>query len=192
MKAPVPFLVVFVVAALAAFTLKPPPSANPSGLNNAVILIIRHAEKPDHGTGLSAAGEARAGAYAGYFRNFSIAGQPIRLDYLFASAETKQSDRPSLTLEPLGKLLGLAIDTRFANQQFPQLARELRSLPQGKHILVCWHHGQIPQLLRALGANPAQLLPGAKWPDTAFNWVIQLRYDSGGRLAQANRIEEKF
>jgi hypothetical protein len=40
---------------------------------NAVILIIRHAEKPDSGDGLSADGEERAKAYVNYFRRFAVA-----------------------------------------------------------------------------------------------------------------------
>ena len=40
-----------------------------SGLKNAVILIIRHAEKTDDGRGLSSLGVKRAKAYADYFKN---------------------------------------------------------------------------------------------------------------------------
>ena len=46
-----------------------------SGLKNAVILIIRHAEKTDDGRGLSSLGVKRAKAYADYFKNFTIDGQ---------------------------------------------------------------------------------------------------------------------
>ena len=45
-----------------------------SGLKNAVILVIRHAEEPDDGDGLSSAGQARANAYANYFKTFTIDG----------------------------------------------------------------------------------------------------------------------
>jgi hypothetical protein len=48
---------------------------NASGLKNAVILIIRHAEKTDDGRGLSSLGVARAKAYAAYFKNFTIDGR---------------------------------------------------------------------------------------------------------------------
>jgi len=196
LKLPAPFLVVFAAAVLAAILIETPsgakPGAKPGALNDAVILVIRHAEKPAEGAGLAPAGEARAAAYAGYFRSYRVAGQPLALDQLFAAADSKESERPRLTLEPASKALGLAIDSRFEEQQVGKLAAAIRSLPPGRHILICWHHGEIPDLLRALGANPAQLIPAGKWPEAVFNWVIQLRYDAGGRLADARRIEEPF
>jgi Ketopantoate reductase PanE/ApbA len=47
------------------------------------------------------------------------------------------------------------------------LADELRSGPySNKNILVCWHHGKIPELLASLGADPQKLLPPkGKWPE---------------------------
>jgi hypothetical protein len=164
------------------------------GLTNTVILIIRHAEKPDSGNGLSPAGKQRAKAYVNYFKNFQVDSQPLKLDYLFATNDSKESHRPRLTLEPVGKALGLRIDDRFKEKQSSELARELQSKPPGKHILICWHHGEIPQLVRALGADPDQLLPHAKWPDDVFGWVVQLRYDADGRLisAETKRILENL
>jgi hypothetical protein len=72
------------------------------------------------------------------------------------------------------------------------LAQELQSHPPGTNILICWHHGQIPQLLRALGAEPKKLLPNAKWPDDEFGWLIQLHYDENGRLFESKRINENL
>jgi hypothetical protein len=161
-------------------------------LNNAVILVIRHAEKPAKGSGLTPAGKARAEAYVEYFRNFTLDGQPLKLDYLFAAADSKESHRARLTLEPTGKKLGLAINSPFGDDQFRKLADEIRAKPHGKHILICWHHGEIPQLIKALGANSDELLPKGSWPDAVYNWVIMLRYDADGRLAEAKRIDEPF
>lgn len=117
---------------------------------------------------------------------------PLPFLVVFAAADSKESDRPQLTLGPTSALLGLAIDSRLADVQFQQLADALRAKPPGQHILVCWHHGEIPQLLRALGADPVQVLGAAKWPDAVFNWVIQLRYDANGRLVEAKHITENF
>lgn len=169
-----------------------PQAENPSALKNAVILIIRHAEKPVAGDSLSAEGEARAQAYVRYFQNFTVDGQPLKLDYLFATTDSANSRRPRLTLEPIAKALGIKIDRRFNNSQFQALAQELQNHPPGTNILICWHHGQIPQLLRALGADPKKLLPNAKWPDDEFGWLIQLRYDEKGRLFESKRINENL
>ena len=171
---------------------EPPPPGNSNALKNAVVLIIRHAEKPDEGNGLSAAGEARAMAYVSYFKNFKIEGQPLKLDCLFAAADSKASHRPRLTLEPTGKALGLGINDRFKAGDFQGLADEIKSQPHGQTILIAWHHGQIPSLLRALGADPDQVIPNRKWPDDVFGWLIQLRYDSDGRLVEVKRIDEKL
>jgi len=59
-------------------------------------------------------------------------------------------------------------------------------------ILICWRHGNIPALLRALGAKPGDLLPRGKWPNSVYDWVILLSYDHDGRLipASARRINE--
>jgi hypothetical protein len=167
-------------------------AGNSSPLANAVVLIIRHAEKPKSGSALAPAGKKRAKAYVKYFKDYTVDGQPLKLDYLFASADSKASRRARLTIEPTSKKLGLSIDTRFADAQYQQLANEIRTKPLGKSILICWHHGEIPQLILALGADPAQLFRSSKWPDAVFNWVIQLRYDANGNLLDAKRITEDF
>ena len=161
-------------------------------LKNTVILVIRHAEKPDNGDGLSAAGMARAQAYVSYFKNFMVDGQPLKLNYLFAAADSKESRRPRLTLEPVSKSLGLAMDTRFKDRQFQALADAIKSTPHGHAILIVWHHGEIPRLVQALGADPSRLLPKGKWPEAVFNQLIELRYDSDGRLTTARCIIENF
>jgi hypothetical protein len=179
--------------AISTAILAEPPHAGKSGaLKNTVILIIRHAEKPDDGYGLSADGEARANAYVNYFKNFTIDGQPLKLDHLFAAADSKASHRPRLTIEPTSKALGLAIDSRFKDKNFQELADEIRSKPHGNAILIAWHHEKIPTLMCALGADPNQVIPNAKWPDDVFGWLIQLRYDSGGHLIETKRINENF
>jgi len=159
-------------------------------LKNAVILIIRHAEKPAKGFELSPAGQERAQAYVGYFEKFTIDGKLLKLDYLFSTADSEKSHRPRLTLEPLSKALGIKIDSRFSDDEFSKLAQEIQNHPHGQNILICWHHGRIPELLCALGANPAQLLPDSKWPADVFGWLIQLRYDENGKLSEAKCINE--
>jgi hypothetical protein len=162
------------------------------GLKDAVVLIIRHAEKPAEGQELTAAGYQRAQAYVKYFGDFQMEGRALKLDALFAAADSKKSRRPRLTLEPLSRALNLPLDTGFKDKAPELLADELKSKPHGRAILICWHHGKIPELIRALGADPDALLPNGKWPDTEFGWVIELRYDGEGKLLadQCRRIEE--
>lgn len=163
-----------------------------SNLSNATILVIRHTEKPAIGVGLSPVGEQHARAYVEYFKNFKIDGQPLHLKHLFATADTAKSHRPRLTIEPLSQALQLKIHNQFQREQVEALANEVKS----KHgeTLICWHHGEIPNLLRSLGANPDELLDHGKWPDGVFSWVIQLRYDENGKLipGQTKRIDSQL
>jgi hypothetical protein len=185
------FLCLFLALAVPLTVFAAPPGdASAPALANTVILIIRHAEKPASGFGLTPEGEARAKAYVDYFKKFTVDGQPLKLDYIFAAADSKGSHRPRLTVEPTGQALGLAVDSRFSDKEAQAQADEIRSAPHGRAILIAWHHGQIPALLRALGADAGKVIPGAKWPDDVFGWVIQLRFDAAGHLVEATRINE--
>ena len=162
------------------------------GPKNAVLLIIRHAENQANGHGLSARGEERAKAYKNYFLNFSVDSKRLEPNAVVVAADSKQSHRPRLTVEPFAKAAKLPIDNRFANKQPTDLAAELRANYAAKVVLICWHHGQIPALLRALGAAPETLLPNGRWPKTVYDWVIMASFDENGRLTpeSTKRISE--
>jgi hypothetical protein len=181
-------LALIISAVLPAFS----SSDEKIALKDATILIIRHAEKPDEGSGLSPDGMARAEAYVNYFKKFTIDGQPLKLTHLFAAADSKASRRPRLTLEPISRALGLPLDTRFKNKDFQGLVDEIQTQPHGNAILIAWHHEKIPALLQALGADPVQVIQKSKWPEDVFGWVIELRYGSKGELVKAKRINEKL
>ena len=132
------------------------------GLKDATVLIIRHAEKPESGFELSPAGQKRAEAYVNYFQTNAFGGKSLKLDYLIATADSKNSHRPRLTIEPLGKALNLNVDSRFKNKQFQEMVDDLKTKEHGKNILICWHHGEMPNLFQAMGADPAKLLPEGK------------------------------
>jgi hypothetical protein len=168
------------------------PAQEAPGLRDAVVLVIRHAEKPEAGAGLSPAGVERANAYVQYFAAFQVDSKPLKLDGLFAARDSKHSLRPRLTLEPLSRALNIPLNTTFKDKEPETLARELQARPHGTNILICWHHELIPDLLRDLGADPGTLLPGGRWPGHIYGWVIQLRYDREGRLmpAECKRINE--
>jgi len=162
------------------------------GPKNSVVLIIRHAENPADGHGLSPRGEERAKAYKNYFQDLTIDSKPREPEAVLVAADSKHSHRPRLTVEPFAKAAKLPIDNRFADKQPADLAAELRANYQGKVILVCWHHGQIPAVLRALGADPVTLLPNGKWPRDVYDWVIMLSFDENGRVIpeSTKRINE--
>jgi hypothetical protein len=162
------------------------------GPKGAVVLIIRHAENGGPGRDLAPRGHARAEAYKNYFLNFTVDSKRLEPAVIFAAKDSKQSHRPRLTVEPFAKAAKLRIDAHFGNNQSAELAAALRTTEQRKVILISWRHGDIPDLLRALGAKPEDLLPRGKWPGSVYDWVILLSYDQDGRLiaGSTKRINE--
>ncbi|MGA3303394.1 MAG: flagellar basal body-associated protein FliL [Methylovirgula sp.] len=164
------------------------------GLAGTTILIIRHAEKPADeatgGPGLAPAGVARAQDYADYFRHFQVDGMPLKIDTLIATADSDDSARPRLTLEPLSKALGIPIQQPFADKEVKDLARWLEDGQPNRTILIAWHHGKLPKLLYELGADPDEILPDGEWPPDTYDWVIVLRYDSDGELSVSKKVME--
>jgi hypothetical protein len=162
------------------------------GPKNSVVLIIRHAEDGGPGRDLATRGHQRAEAYKNYFLNFTVDSKRLEPAVIFAAKDSKQSHRPRLTVEPFAKAAKLRIDAHFGNNQSAELAAALRTTEQRKVILISWRHGDIPDLLRALGAKPEDLLPRGKWPGSVYDWVILLSYDQDGRLiaGSTKRINE--
>jgi broad specificity phosphatase PhoE len=151
----------------------------------AQLLLLRHAEKPEaeNDVGLSPKGQIRAAALAVYLP--LVFGRPT---HLIAAQRTKESDRPAQTLKPLSEALGLPIDTRFQNEHFKDLARELLENPayQGALIVVCWHHGEIPDLARALNVKDVP----DHWDGDDFDRIWQIDY--GLEHAKLNKVHQKL
>jgi hypothetical protein len=153
-----------------------------TGLANRWVLIIRHGEKPAEGPELTPAGEARAKAYVAYFTHFTVGGKPIKIGRLIATKDSKGSYRERLTLTPLSQATGIPLEMGFKNKEDGALVASLKSGGKPGDILICWHHGRIPDMLSAFGADSAKLLGAPKWPDDRFDWVIELHYDASGHL----------
>lgn len=139
------------------------------------IVIIRHGEKPGDpatdneadGIDLSTRGYERAGALAPYIPD--AFGKP---DFLFATQKSKHSNRTVETITPLAQALNLEINAKHADDDFQKVADDILGNAKyaGKFILICWHHGKIPELAAALGAVP----PYSRWPEAVFDraWKI--------------------
>jgi hypothetical protein len=98
-----------------------------------------------------------------------------RLNLLFAAASSSVSSRPVETLEPLAAQLGLPINQQFEDKHYAQLARSLLKGSEGSEVLVCWHHGKLPDLARCLGVSP----PEDPWPAEEFGRIWQIDFASG-------------
>ncbi len=139
------------------------------------VLVMRHAEKsPDlNDPHLTAAGLKRAQSLAIYLP--ALFGKP---DYIFATANSLHSSRPFETVLPLSQATGVPIDQSYADQDYGALALLLRGSEkfQNKIILICWHHGNIPGFLNAIGAMAGTYAD--PWPKPTFNLIIKVTLDS--------------
>jgi phosphohistidine phosphatase SixA len=132
------------------------------------VLLMRHAEEPDHGPDLNDRGRDRSKALVRLF--------PQRFPTptaLFAARTTKESARSAQTLEPLAATLGLPVDDRFVDTRYAELALTLLSEPKyaGAHVLICWHRETMPALAAALGVER----PPA-WPSSRYDRVWFIRF----------------
>jgi len=156
------------------------------GLADATVLIVRHAEEAAAGPGLSEAGQQRARAYARYFRPFRFGQQSLAIDTLIAAADTRHSDRPRLTLEPLSQASGLPIEQSFKDRDVQGLVTWLEQGRGGRIMLISWHHNEVPKLIQDLGLDPTTLLHHGHWSSREYGQVVMLRFDhSGAVMAQA-------
>jgi hypothetical protein len=155
-----------------------------------VIYIMRHAEKPtdDKDPNLAPQGFKRAQALAYLF--VAMPGRTtlpplLRPDVIFASAPSKHSNRPILTVTPLAQLLHEHIDADYMDLEAGPLAKQvLGGKYAGKVVLISWHHGQIPQVAKALGVEDAP----KKWDPDVFDQIWKIEYVDG--KAQMSVVHE--
>lgn len=148
-------------------------------VKGARVLVMRHAEKSGlkDDPHLSPEGRARALALADFIPQ--AFGQPSAL---IATAPSKHSVRPIETLQPLSERTGLQISASFADEEVEALAGMLlaRRNDSGALLVVCWHHGHIPRLISALGAQPGSY-PNP-WNEAVFNEIVDLRFGGDSAL----------
>jgi phosphohistidine phosphatase SixA len=161
------------------------------------IMIIRHAEKHQHGIQshgvtedgrparheLTVRGWQRAGALVHFFAPHGMLPKdsPIQTPRsIFASNATKQS--PSLramhTAGPLAAALGIAVNHDFAEDQESALAAAVAAAPSP--VLIVWHHGHIAKLAKEIAGG--QFKCPAHWPDDRFDvvWILERHGTPGG------------
>jgi hypothetical protein len=154
------------------------------------IYIIRHGEKPEDGSGapfgvdirgatskhsLLPRGWQRAGALTALFdpapgpMRPGLATPATLLSPSYGSPTKTIEHRAYQTVQELGGRLDVPIASPFAEGHEAQLAASLVSDYCGV-VLVCWQHGHIPALARALPTVPGTVIPG-RWPDDRFDVI---------------------
>lgn len=136
------------------------------------VYLIRHGEKSGdkNDIHLNARGRQRAAALGKLFP-----GRFETPEVLFASRRSAHSDREMETLMPLAGALHLKIDNRYADEEYPALAKDVLAHYAAKTVLVCWHHGNLPALAAALGVPNAR----SPWPDPQFDRLWRIRFPNG-------------
>ena len=132
------------------------------------------------------------GEFSGVYGNSNIKAGASRYptpNFLFATAPTNSSSRPVETITPTAQALQslnnnpkLTINDKFSNDSsgIKALVSEILQNPNtygGQIVLICWHHGTIPQLTEAFGVPSAEL-PWSKWPGTVFDLVFCIEWQT--------------
>jgi hypothetical protein len=149
------------------------------------IILIRHAEKPDDDSAkdLNAAGVARANALVDFFATNAVIAEKGEPQFIFAKYK-KGSSAPTMraveTVTPLARALGIAVDTDYGKKNMSDMTSSLLkdAAYDGKVVLICWDHDELPDLAQALGITAAP----AKWKGGVYDrfWVAD--FDSEGSV----------
>ena len=155
----------------------------------AMILLIRHAEKPEEGdppsAHLTAKGMERANALQALFTTGRPPGRFPPPDFIFATKHAEgpnetgdeKSYRPIETVQSYANSRQITLNTDFTDKDVASLAAKILSDPtySGKVLLICWHQGKLPNLAKELKADAPD-----NWKKKIFDRVWQITYDAQG------------
>jgi hypothetical protein len=122
--------------------------------------------------------EAGKSSFTGTYGTQNLAGPSPRFDtpnFIFATADSKHSNRPRETATPTAMALGVPFDcTKYSDstKDIAKLAADVTTDKkyEGRVVLICWHHGAMQDLATQLGVQNAPPWNGGKVFDRV--WVI--------------------
>ena len=130
---------------------------------------------------LSCKFDHQPGQFIGTYRQIPLQGKASRFaapNFIFATRNSKNSKRPIETVTPLSIALNLPINDGFTDKDadITKMANAvLNDLAfAGKIVLICWHHGKIPDVAKALGVSKPP-----KWDGKVFDRVWQITFPKG-------------
>ena len=120
-------------------------------------------------------------SFAGSYEKVPLKGTRPRFptpNFVFATQQSKNSKRPIETVAPLAVALGLPIDDGFKDKK-DDIEKMIHAILNdfsfaGKVVLICWHHGKIPDIAKALGVSRPP-----KWDGKVFDRVWQITFPKG-------------
>jgi hypothetical protein len=128
---------------------------------------------------LSCKFHAHEEGFVGEYRQIPLKGAAPRFstpNHIFATAPSKNSKRPLETVLPLATALNLPVYDSVKDDDLgikKMVNAVLNEFP-GQVVLICWHHGKIPEIAKALGiAKPP------KWDGKVFDRVWQVTFPRG-------------
>jgi hypothetical protein len=157
-----------------------------------VVMIIRHAEKPDgtdpgldkngaeDDSSLTAVGWQRAHALEGLFD--PAQGNPraglARPDRIYAAGVTDDGEgqRTRETVAPLADALGIPVNTDLGRGEEKKLVKDV--LAQSGSTLVSWQHNGIPEIVDDFPSVSPK--PPQEWPSDRFDVVWTLTRTADG------------
>jgi len=120
-------------------------------------------------------------SFACSYEKVPLAGKRPRFptpNSIFATQQSKNSKRPIETVTPLAIALGLPLNDGFKDkdQDIKKMVHAVLNdtVFAGKVVLICWHHGKIPDIAKALG-----VLRPPKWDGKVFDRVWQITFPKG-------------
>jgi hypothetical protein len=138
------------------------------------IVLIRHAEKPTEGYGLSCQGINRANALPPVlYAKFGLPGV-----LYVAQGDTAQHSRMRQTITPFAKKYGLKLNSNYKVSDIKGITKNIRK--QTGTVLVVWEHKGLVDIAEQLGVKEK-----LKWGANDFDsiWIITFSKKGKARLA---------
>jgi hypothetical protein len=119
---------------------------------------------------------ASASSTTGTYNTVAGSGGAPRFEipaFVLATRASHTSNRPIETISPLLAAFSLPLDADHSDGDYAKVAGDIltKSKYAGQVVLVCWHHGKIPDLAGALGISSPP-----SWPNSVFDRVWCLDY----------------
>ena len=194
-------LLALVVSVGCASSPRPPPGSSAGSPPGALVMVIRHAEKPqgshrgvdaqgnEDDSSLTEIGWERANRLADLFDPSPgppRAGLATPKEIYAAGANDEgEGLRPRETVMPLAARLGLTANTSYGAGEEKALVEQVISQPGP--ALISWQHGGIPDIAKAFPAVTPK--PPSDWPDDRFDiiWTFTRTVD-GWQFAQVPEL----
>jgi len=125
---------------------------------------------------LSCKFHAHEEGFVGEYRQIPLKGAAPRFstpNHIFATEPSRQSKRPLETVLPLATALNLPVNHSVKDDDagIKKMVNAVLNEYPGDIVLICWHHGRIPEIAKALGiAKPL------KWDGKVFDRVWQITF----------------